>query len=74
MGLAFDGAEKMENSAAFNAKKVKTAVREKKEREVFLCRKTVRVKAKGKVIPTNFLKTAGRRPFVGVEERRKDNS
>ena len=43
----------------------------KKKIRVFLCRRTVRVKVKGKIIPTNSLKIKGKRPFVGAEERRK---
>ena len=64
--LAFDAAENlaasnkkfgigMENLAAFNAREVKRPAAEERRR-VFLCRRTVKVKAKGKVVPTSFLK------------------
>ena len=43
----------------------------KKKRLVFLCRRTVRVKVKSKVIPTSFLKIQGRETFVGAKDRRK---
>ena len=40
-------------------------------REVFFCKKTVRVKVKGKVVSTGFLKIAGWGLFVVMEEQRK---
>ena len=43
----------------------------KKKRRVFLCRRSVRVKVKSKVIPTSFLKIQGRETFVGAKDRRK---
>ena len=42
----------------------------KKKRRVFLCRRTVRVKVKSKVIPTSFLKIQGRETFVREKDRR----
>ena len=41
----------------------------KRKRRVFLCRRTVRVKVKSKVIPTSFLKIQGRETFVGAKDR-----
>ena len=43
----------------------------KKKRRVFLCRRTVRVKVKTKVILTSFPKTQERETFVGAKDRRK---
>ena len=43
----------------------------KKKRRVFLCRRTVRVKVKSKVIPRSFPKIQGREAFVGAKDRRK---
>ena len=40
-------------------------------RRVFLCRRTLSVKVKSKVIPTGFLKTEGRGTFVGTKDWRK---
>ena len=48
----------MEDLAAFSAKEVKRAAAEEKER-VFLCRRTMRVKVRGKAIPASFLKIEG---------------
>ena len=45
--------------------------RGKRKRRVFLCRRTVRVKAKSKVISTCFLKIEGRGTFVGAKDGRK---
>ena len=45
--------------------------RGKRKRQVFLCRRTVRVKVKGKVIPTGFLKIEGRETFIGAKDWRK---
>ena len=47
--------------------------RGKRKRRVVLCRRTVRVEVKSKVIPTSFLKIEGRETFVGVKDRRKRN-
>ena len=55
----------MEDLAAFSVREVKRAAAEEKERDVFLCRRTVRVKVEGKVIPASSLKVKGRRTLVG---------
>ena len=49
----------------------KNSSREKRKRRVFLCRKTVRVKVKSKVIPMSFLKIEGRETIVGAKDWRK---
>ena len=46
----------MEDLVAFSAREVKRAAAEERERRVFLCRRTVRVKMEDKVIPARFLK------------------
>ena len=43
----------------------------KKKRRVFLCRRTVRVKVKSKLIPTSFPKIQVRETFVGAKDRKK---
>ena len=43
----------------------------KKKRRVFLCRRTVRVEVKSKVILTSFPKIQGKETFVGAKDRRK---
>ena len=45
--------------------------KEMKKRRVFLCRRTVRVKVKSKVILTSFPKIQKRETFVGAKDRRK---
>ena len=42
----------------------------KKKRQVFLCRRTVRVEVKSKVIQTSFLNIQERETFVGAKEGR----
>ena len=42
-----------------------------RKRRVFLCKRTVKVKVKSKVIPTSFLKIQGRETFVEAKDRRK---
>ena len=43
----------------------------KKKRRVFLCRRTVRVKVKSKVILTSFPKIQEKETLVGAKDRRK---
>ena len=42
--------------------------RGKRRRQVFLCRRRVRIKVKRKIIPASFLKIEGRARFVGAKE------
>ena len=49
----------MEDLAAFKVREVESSSRGK--RRVFLCRRTVRVKTRGKAIPASFLKIEGGR-------------
>ena len=71
--MAFHAANRngMEDLAVFSVTEVKRAAAEEKKRRIFLCRRTVRVKVQGKVIPTSFLKIEARGTFVGVKDRRK---
>ena len=48
-----------------------SSIRGKRKRRVFLCRRTMRVKVKSKVISTSFLKIQGRETIVGAKNRRK---
>ena len=48
--------------------------RGKRKRRVFLCRRTVKVKVKSKVIPASFLKIEGWGTLVGVKDQRKRDS
>ena len=57
----------MEDLAAFSVIEESSS---RGKRRVFLCRRTVRVKVKSKVIPASFLKIEGRGTFVGAKEKR----
>ena len=53
--LAFDAAERNEKFGRIQCQRSKESNSvEKRNREVFLCRRIVRVKVKGKVVPTSF--------------------
>ena len=54
------------NLVAFSAREVKRATVE--ERRIFLCRRTVRVEVKSKVIPASFLKIEERRGVVEAKD------
>ena len=70
--LTFDAAEKIGKFGRIQCHRRKeSSSRGKRKRPVFLCRSTVRVKIKSKVIPTSFLKTQGREAFVGAKDLRK---
>ena len=43
----------------------------KRKRRVFLCRRTVRVKARSKAIPASFLKIEERGTLVGAKDQRE---
>ena len=64
--LAFDAAERNGRFGRIQCQRSrKCSSRGKRKRRVFLCRKTVGVKVKGKVIPTSCLKIEGRGPSLG---------
>ena len=62
----------MESLVIFRARE-KSSSRGKKKR-VFLCKRTARVKVKGKVVSRSFLQIERRGTFVEMEEWRKENS
>ena len=55
----------MEDLATFSVREVK------RKRRVFLCRRTVRVEVRSKVIPASFMKIEGRRTFVGAKDQKQ---
>ena len=55
LGLSFDAAKRNRNFGRFQCPKSKESS-SKGKREVFLCRRTVKVEVKSTVIPTSFLK------------------
>ena len=70
---AFDAAERNGRFGLIQCQRSKeSSSRGKRKRRVFLCRKTVRVKVGGKVIPASFLKAEGRRTLVGVKDRERE--
>ena len=69
---AFDAAERNGRFSRIHCQRGKeSSCRGKRKRRVFLCRRTVRVKVGGKVIPASFLKIEGRGALVGVKDRRE---
>ena len=70
--LSFDAAERNGRFGRVQCQRSKeSSSRQKRKKQVFLCRRTVRVEVKSKVVPTSFLKIVGRVSFVQEEERRK---
>ena len=70
--MALDATKGMEDLATFNVREVKRAAAEEREgMGVFLCRRTVRIKVKSKVIPASFLKIKGWGTSVGAKDQRK---
>ena len=69
--LAFDAPERNGRFGRIQCQRSKkSSSREKRKRLVLLCRRTVRVKVKTKVIPASFLKIEGGGTFVGAKDRR----
>ena len=69
--MVFDAAERNERFGRIQCQRGKeSSSRGKRKRGVFLCRRTVRVKVGGKVIPASFLKIEGRGTLVEVKDRR----
>ena len=59
--MAFDSAKKNKRFGPSECQRSKeSGSRRKRKKQVFLCRKTVRVKVEGKVIPGSFLKIEGK--------------
>ena len=70
--MAFDTAERNGRFGRIQCQRGKeSSCRGKRKRQVFLFRRTVGVKVKGKVIPASFLKIEGRRTLVGARDRRE---
>ena len=70
--MAFDAAERNRRLGRIKCQRgKKSSSRAKTKRPVFLCRRTVRVKVRGKVILASFLKVEGRGSLLGqkTEER-----
>ena len=68
---AFDAVERNRRFGRIQCQRGKESSRGKRKRRVFLCRRTVRVKVKGKVIPASFLKIEGKKTLVGAKDRRE---
>ena len=49
----------------------KSSSRGKRKRQVFLCRRTVGVKIRGKAIPASFLKIEKRGMLIGAKNRKE---
>ena len=65
---AFDAAERNGRFGRIQCQRGKESnSREKRKRRVFVCKRTVRVKA----IPVSFLKIEGRETLVGAKDRRE---
>ena len=72
--MAFDAAERNARFGSIQCQRSKeSSSRGKRKRRVFLCRRTVRVKVGGKVIPASFLKIEGRGTLVGAIDQRERN-
>ena len=70
--MAFDAAERNGRFGRIQCQRgEESSRREKRKRRVFLCRRTVRVKVEGKVIPASFLKIQRRGTIVGVKDQRE---
>ena len=70
---AFDAAERNGRFGRIQCQRAKesSSSSRKRKRRIFLCRRTVRVKVGGKVIPASSLKIEERRTLVGAIGRRK---
>ena len=70
--MAFDAAERNGRFGHIQCQKSKESIgRGRRKRRVFLCRRTVRIKVQGKVIPASFLKIEGRGTLVAVKDQRE---
>ena len=72
--MAFDAAQRNGGFGRIQCQRSKeSSSKGKRKRRVFLCRRTVRVIVKGKVIPASFLKIKGWGTFVGAKDRREND-
>ena len=69
--LAFDAPERNGRFCRIQCQKNKESSRAKRKRQVFLCKRTVRVEVKSKAISTSSLKIEGREMFVGAKDWKK---
>ena len=67
---AFDAAERNERFGRIQCQRCKESGSRGKRR-VFLCRRSVKVKVEGKVIPASFRKVEGRGTLVELKDRRE---
>ena len=72
--MAFDAAEKNGRFGRIQCQRSEqNSSRGKRKRRVFLCRRTVKVKVQGKVIPASFLKVEGKGRLVGAKDQRESD-
>ena len=70
--MLFDAAERNGRFGRIQCQRgEESSSRGKRKRRVFLCRRTVKVKIQGKVIPASFLKIEGRGTLVVAIDRRE---
>ena len=70
--MAFDAAERNGKFGRTQCQRSKeSSSRKMRKRRVFLCRRTVRIKVKSKVISASFLKIEERGTFIGAKDRKK---
>ena len=70
--LAFDASERIGKFGSIQCQRSEErSSRGMRKRPVFLCRRTVDVEVKSKVIPTSFLKIEERGLFVGAKDQRE---
>ena len=70
--MAFDAAERNGRFGRIQCQRNKeSSSRGKRKRQVFICRRTMRVKLTDKVIPVSFRKIEGRGTLFGAKDRRE---
>ena len=70
--MAFDAVERNGRFGRIQCQRSQeSSSRDKRKRRAFLCRRTVRVKVRSKVIPSSILKIEGRGTIIGVKGRRE---
>ena len=69
--MVFDAAERNGRFGRIQCQRSKRAAAQERERRAFLCRRTVRVKVRSKVIPISFREIEGRGTLVGAKDRRE---
>ena len=70
--MAFDAAKRNEKFGCIQFQRSKESnSRRKRKRRVFLCRRTVKVKIRSKIILESFLKIEEKGTFVGPKDRGK---